>query len=63
MTGMLSTDWAKPGVPIPRSYLANNLITYQYSATMRRVMALEGPYEPWHAILFDVDPQVVELVE
>lgn len=63
MPGLLSTDWAKPGVPIPDSRLTGNLITYQYSATMRRVLLLEGPYEPWHALLFDVDPLIVEIVE
>lgn len=63
MPGLLSTDWAKPGVPIPSSRLTGNLITYQYSATMRRVLLLEGPHEPWHALLFDVDPLIVEIVE
>jgi hypothetical protein len=63
MTGMLSTNWARPSAPIPRSRLDKNFVTYQYSATMRRVMVLEGPYEPWHAILFDVSPQAIEIVE
>jgi hypothetical protein len=63
MTGLFETTAASPGVPIPESRHTRNQITYLYSMTMRREVVLEGPYEPYHCLLLDVNPEVVWLQE